>query len=178
MQQTHSAPLLSQHTPSTLYPSETGSEDRYDFDAEERTAAVQANVLRRQDIGGRREDALSARFVLEEAGWRYFALLAFELEGLRGLFTEQELNVILNTTSSPVWQWRPGMTLACVVADDQGIEDLNADTPTASLVRKLAALTPVQDVALVDVCEQVWRRSGDGPCSIAQVAEDCGLKLA
>jgi len=68
-------------------------------------------------------------------------------------------------------------TLAGVVADDHGIETLDADTAVVRLVRKLVDLTPTQCLALVDVCEQIWRRLSENS-SIAQLAEDCGLTLA
>jgi len=175
MQQTH--PAASAHLADpALQSNDAGREFIFDFNANVRISELEGQVQCRQGLG-HRDGAFSARFVLEEAGWRYFSLLAAELQDLQGFLTEQELIVILNTTASPVWEWLPGMTLAGVVADDHGIESLDADTAVVRLVRKLAKLTPAQCLAVVDVCEQVWRRLGE-QSSIAHLAEDCGLTLA
>jgi hypothetical protein len=166
---------LLQPTAQGHHASAPGREVGYDFDGEMRAASLHDEVQRRQGIG-HEDGAFSARFVLEEAASRYFALLAAELAALQGFLNEQEFQVVLNATASPVWQWQQGMTLAGAVADDHGIEALDGDTAIVRLVRKLAALTPSQCLALVDVCERAWRDNG-ADANISGLAEACGLKL-
>lgn len=154
-----------------------GAEWAFDFDRFTRAEALLAETQRRRPY---REDAgsFSAGYTLEVAAQRYFELLNVELLSLQGFLTESELVALLNTTASPVWNWRAGFTLAGVVADDQGIESLEDDTRMGRFVRKLSSLTQSQCLALVDACERIWRDHGAGSESLASSAERCGLHLA
>lgn len=58
------------------------------------------------------------------------------------------------------------MSVAGMVADDQGVEsldELGLDSILRLLILKLAKLTPTENAALVDVCERVWRSKGGLP---------------
>jgi hypothetical protein len=154
-----------------------GAEGAFDSDRYTRAETLLAEAQRR---GPYREDAgsFSAGYTLEVAAQRYFELLNVELLSLQGFLTESELVALLNTTASPVWDWRAGFTLAGILADDQGIESLEDDTLMGRFVRKLSTLTHSQCVALVDACERIWRGLGAGSESLASSAERCGLHLA
>lgn len=157
-----------------------------DFDVYSRAEQLLNEIRLRQptldedaeDVAGQGNQKFGTRFILDVAGHRYFELLKSEMQGLQRLFSAEELGVILNTTCSPVWEWHQGMTLAGAVADDQGVDDCEADTPVCELIRKLGKLSPAQCLALVDACERFWRTpAGDGD-SVRTVAARCGLELA
>ena len=157
-----------------------------DFDVYFRAEQLLSEIRLRQtavdegagDVAGQVKQKFGTRFILDVAGHRYFELLKGELQGLQHLFSAAELGIILNTTCSPVWEWRQGMTLAGAVADDQGVEDCDADTPICELIRKLSKLSPAQCLALVDACERFWRTPGSDGDSVRTVAARCGLELA
>src|ERR1043165_8417585 len=143
---------MQEHTPRQLATARTqagqpdsnvGAEWSLDWDRDSRATVLLEETQRRRTY---REETgpFSDRYILEVAGLRYFELVTDELRSLSGFLTESELVVLLNTTASPVWDWRAGFTLAGVVADDQGIESLEDDTPMGRFVQKLSGRTQAQ----------------------------------
>lgn len=149
--------------------------DRYDYDRESRKRFLAEEIrLREGDLY--RCGPFSATHVLETAAARCFELMAMELRALDGFLTESELVAVLNATPHPVWTWRGEVSMAGAVADAYGIETLNDDSPMTPLVKKLLQLTPVQCLALVDLCERIWRSPMNRP--ISDIAAEHGLALA
>ena len=101
-----------------------------------------------------------ANTVLELAAERYFSLIGRAQSTLRGRFSESEFDVILNVECASIWEWDADLTVATMVADDNGVEaldDLESQSELRELLRKLIELSPLENAALVDACEQVWR---------------------
>lgn len=105
-------------------------------------------------------DTFTTSFVIETAANRYFRLLDNEKRHLSNRFSEQDIEVILNTNCSAVWEFDPDMSLATAVADDNevlNLEQLPAGSQLRMLLESLLTLTPLQNAALVDACEVFWR---------------------
>ena len=131
-------------------------------------AAVDADQMSRRR---RLSDAISARVgardrqvapetVLEQASARYFSLIARVQGSLKGRFSEAEWHYILNTECASIWSWRAGMKVATMVADHYSVASLDdpaLDGVLRVLLYKLLQLSPLENAALVDACEQVWR---------------------
>jgi hypothetical protein len=136
--------------------------------------------LRNGSLGTSARIQIPAQFVAREAASRLFKLMEFTQYSLRHVFTEKEMVIILNTTCDTVWEWRPGRSsLAGMVADDNGIEHPNLlpkDSLLYGLLVKLSNLTPAQNLALVDVCEGVWRALSGGP--LGEMCDKLGMPLA
>lgn len=118
-------------------------------------------------------------FIIENAAARYFALLDHGRRSMEGMFTEVEFVTMLNTTCCSLWEWNPWMSVATMVADDNGIDSWDEVPEGSSLdgfLQKLVALSPVQNAALVDVCERVWRDRSDR--SLAEKLDSAGLPPA
>lgn len=121
-----------------------------------RRRLLDAFVLRH----GADEPRFSSHLIIEQAADRFFELVSTVEDSLRGRFTEAEFDVLLNCECSPVWSWDRSMAVASMVAEDQrvgSLRDLVEGDPLRVLLEKLVALTPVENAALVDVCERVWR---------------------
>ncbi|WP_374662843.1 hypothetical protein [Inhella sp.] len=74
------------------------------------------------------------------------------------------MNTILNIECGPIWEWDPTLSVARMVADDQGVrrlKELQEDDPLRILLEKLVKLSPAEDGALVDICERIWRGHGN-----------------
>lgn len=144
------------------------------FIAELRTLTKDATLVADTDQPSRRRrlnHAITARVgtqgrrvapetVLEQASARYFSLIARVQGSLKGRFSEKEWGYILDTESMPIWDWRAGMKVATMVADSHGVESLDhpdLDGALRILLYKLLQLSPLENAALVDACEQVWR---------------------
>jgi hypothetical protein len=129
-----------------------------------RSELLKAIDLRRGGENRPSPNRFSSGFIAEQAAARYFMLLDTAHAALKGNFSEQDFSVILNAECTPVWQWDPGHSVAAMVADDNGIESLE-ELPEGgsmrSLIEKLIALTPLENAALVDACERVWRGYGN-----------------
>lgn len=149
--------------------------EHHDFDRESRQRLLAAEIqVRVRD--GHRGAALNETYVIETAAQRCFQLMAMELHALAGFLTESELVDLLNMEPAYVWTWRSGSSLVNAMADTYGIESLDDESPMTPLVKKLLKLSPAQDLALLDLCEQIWRGKFDRP--IADVAAQLGLELA
>lgn len=102
----------------------------------------------------------STGFIAEQAASRYFMLLDGAQADLKSRFSEADFAVILNAECSPVWLWDTGNPVAAMVAGDNGIgslDELAVGSHMRTLLEKLMALSPLENAALVDACERVWR---------------------
>lgn len=164
----------------TLKNGDQGAEQKGDFQWQSRLWALKQATDARD--GGDKalveEDKFSAQFVIQQAAERFFLLIDFAIRSLGGIFSESDLGIVLNTTCGPIWLWDTQSTVAAMVADDNGIErfsDLDEDSDLRRLLEKLMKLTPLQDAALVDLCERFWR--GKNVRSIAEKFQEMGLTV-
>ena len=70
------------------------------------------------------------------------------------------------------------MSVAGMVADDNGVDSLEELTPDSGLrvlIEKLVELTPAENAALVDVCERVWRSQSGLP--LDELCAELGMPL-
>lgn len=139
-----------------------GVEKNYDLDACFRIPAIEKAVKVR--TGSERTldstNKFSFQFVIQQASDRYFQLISSAVDSMNSMFTESEMEVILNTNCSPFCQWSVDITVASMVADDLGIDqlsDLSDDSDVKALLKKLMRLSPIQNAALIDMCERFWR---------------------
>lgn len=142
------------------------AELNFDLDACFRIPAIEKAVKVRN--GSERtldsKNKFSSQFVVQQAADRYFQLISSAVESMNSTFTESEMEVILNTNCSPFCQWSVDITVAGMVADDLGIEqlsDLSDDSDVKPLLKKLMQLSPTQNAALIDMCERFWRSDKD-----------------
>lgn len=125
-----------------------------------RRAILRAVDDRRGTGALRGEERYSSGFIAEQAAHRHFMLLDHAQTQLKGRFSEEEFQVILNVECQPIWECDPMMSVAQMVADDNGIcrlKHLEEGSPMRQLLEKLLALTPLENAAVVDACERVWR---------------------
>lgn len=82
---------------------------------------------------------------------------------LSGLFTEQDVIVLLNCFQGDLFSPDQLSKIATNVCDDLGIElDAYKSSGIGPLINTLRGLTSVQQVALADVLEQLWHRGMSG----------------
>jgi len=144
-----------------------------------RRVALREAVTARSGTADDGHEAIPGTYIIENAAQRYFALLDHGRESMKEMFSESEFGVMLNTTCGPLWEWDPWMSVAEMVSDDNGMVNSGKQSQCSELQilwKKLRALTPLQDVALVDVCERVWRDKSHKPLS--EKLTDAGIALA
>ena len=110
--------------------------------------------------------AVSRRLVIEQAAVRYFWMMEAARKGLSGKFTLEDFHVMLNTECSTVWQRSQADSMLSFVAEKSGSVD-------SSLRARLKRLTTVQDEALLDVCECIWRHG----CDVEVALKALGMEL-
>lgn len=139
-----------------------GIEQRYDFDVSNRMNQLEKEIKARDgaeksiDLDGK----FSSEFIIRQALERYFELLNEAIQSLDSIFTTCDMEIIINVNCSPFCQWNANKSVAGMVVDDHGIEqlsDLADDSDTRLLLEKLMHLSPTQNAALIDVCERFWR---------------------
>lgn len=95
--------------------------------------------------------------VITEQLSRFDALLRIERRVLREIFTQEELNLMLNNALSTIYSDGEGI-IGEVLADTQDEIDANFEyfgVDRKKIVDKLKALTPGQQFALVDWLEEL-----------------------
>ena len=112
------------------------------------------------------EPAVLQRLAIEQAAERYFWMMEAARNGLSAKFTLEDFNVMLNTECSTIWQRSPADSMFGFVADTFGSVD-------SSLASKLKKLTAVQNEALLDVCECIWRHG----CAVEVTLKAMGMEL-
>ena len=115
-----------------------------------------------ESLEGRESNALNipCGVPMVQASARYFVLLETATEHLKGRFSSAEFDLLLNAQCTPVWTWEPSCSLAGMVADAHGIEELeelDVGNPLRVFLERLLTLSPLENAVLVDACEQVWR---------------------
>lgn len=157
-----------------------GEEDMHDFYREERLNILEAQYDKRSGFRSNQPDrAFSPQFVLQQAAARYFEMVDGALLTLQGMFTVDEMLIILNCTNSPILSLRYGLSFVNFIADEHGIyslEQLRDGSTIKLLFLKLMDLRYPQSVALMDLCERFWRKPPSG--SISEMCEKLGMKLA
>lgn len=107
-------------------------------------------------------------------------LLTSTRASLSGIFTSEDLSLLLGCFQGEVFFPHQIDTIAEALCDDQGIEHGEVpDSHIAPLVAKLLALVPVQRLALADLLEQTWyvglKQQQVAP---AAFVKSLGIKLA
>ena len=143
-----------------------GAEMYDDFNASSRMSAIEEAVKVR--VGYKRthepNSQYSFQFVVQQALERYFRIIRDGVVSINFTFTESEMIVILNANCGVVCSKSVGGTVAGMVAADLGIEqlsDLAEDSDLKILFEKLTYLSPLQEAALIDICERFWRNAKD-----------------
>lgn len=174
------APTFSKHALGTSWDATDASYPLKDYNFRDRHLRLAEEVKKRasdRETDGRTS---CAAYLIETAADRHFQLLAYERRAIAKMFTEWELQTILNTNCGAPWDWYPGMTLATAVADDNGIEswaDAENFPALRDLIEKLQTLTLSQDAALADACEQFWSGCLNTGESLSQMMLHAGLEL-
>ena len=151
-----------------------------DFEFGQRLAYLTEQIEARTGggfVSGKR--ILSQKFVIQQALERYFLLIGEALNGIE--LNKKELEIILNATCSPVCQWGLTDSLARLVADDNGVDDIEQLQANPTFMRfliKLQELTKLQEAALVDFCERFWRMAKDGDFTFKELCSELGFELA
>lgn len=132
-----------------------------EFEREKRQQFLRGRIEALRGNRSRPYVRLSAAYVIEEAAKRHLQLMETTFERLVGKFNDADFNLLLNTNCSPVWSVDHYLDLSGCVLDTirietstiEGIEDDGIRT----LIEKLNALSPTEQLAVVEVCERVWR---------------------
>lgn len=105
-------------------------------------------------------DRLSASLVMENATVRYFHLMRMTNADLIGKFDEDDFFLLLDLTSSKIWEVLPFPDLSGRLLEMHGLQrapDKIQNKKLRSLIKKLNSLTTTQEYAVVEACELVWR---------------------
>jgi len=134
--------------------------DYDDLKENRRAHLLNAVDLRRGTDNLTGPERFSSGFIVEQAAQRYFSLLDDVQAQMKDMFSSSEFLVILNAECTPVCDWYANMSVTTMVADDNGIDsldDLKKGSSMRGLLEKLIALSPIENAALIDACERVWR---------------------
>jgi hypothetical protein len=185
-------PITTMNTDEDTAPRMTFALKMFTFDGESAEQGRDLNESRRLHVLGQEIEArdgseaalapehkFSSQFVIQQAAERYYSLVRHAIQSLDMVFTTDEMKLVLNTNCSPIWNWSLYSTVANVVFETYGFDELSnhpSDVAIRTLVEKLMKLTHIQNAALVDLCERFWRGNTAG--SLRSCIEKLGLILA
>lgn len=143
----------------------TGISDSLDeeIDRESRQGFLRSRIEARRGDRARPYSRLSAGYVIEEAAKRHFQLMEVTIQSLRGKFDEVDFQFLLNANCSPVWRLNHFFDLSVCFVSLRGSyastpeEIKEEDEALRTLAEKLRALSPTEQLAVIEACERVWR---------------------
>lgn len=101
---------------------------------------IHVSLIDKEDEGYARRGSnplVSANYVSQVAMERYFNLLEIGREGISGVFKLSEIICMLDYMADPIWEYIP--------------------RPNPYIAKKISKLSPLEKIALMDLCESVWR---------------------
>ena len=162
-----------------LLKEKSGQDDTRDFNVLSRRRELDGEVDGRRGTTMDGRHRVSGVYIVENAAERYFNLMRHARDSMGQMFTEAEFVAMLNTTCDTHWDLNPWSSVATTVANCYGVESLESlpeESDMRCLLEKLVSLSPQQNAALVDVCEQVWRNFGERP--LAEILAAAGMPPA
>jgi len=112
-------------------------------------------------------DEVSRAFAVAVSLVRYFGLINNASLGVKGLFTAEEVVRLLDAFPRPTIDICGSVKLVEMYFDGLGVEALEVDSVEARLGEKLAKLTELEQVAVVEVLECAWSDRVVGPVAYA-----------
>lgn len=135
--------------------------------------------LIKERIDERRDEQVADAQISGTALARYFRLLDIARMELRDAFSDEELGLMLNAHPHAVWAGEFETTPADILYSAHGENECVEDgSEVYRLTDKLSRLTPLQQVALIDLLECAWRDRSVGPARYAANALRQGDKLS
>ncbi len=127
-----------------------------------------ALALIKQCFAERHDDRVSNEQICGSALARYFRLLNIGRTELRDVLSDDELLLLHHARPQAVWSGEFETTPADILYSSYGENDLvDEDSAVYQLCIKLAALSPLQQIALIDLMECAWRDRTVGPVRYA-----------
>ncbi len=154
--------LTNDHGDHDLLSMEEWTFDYEMIENEKRWEGVERQIIQRNGSTKDRDGSnrFSNSFVIQQATDRYFKIMRNSIVSIREIFSVSEILTIFSLNPGPVVHMNYGRAFASELADSLGIEswgDIDDNDDVRVLLRKLVKLTPVQNMALVDACEQFYR---------------------
>ncbi|NMF96175.1 hypothetical protein GPA27_02035 [Aromatoleum toluolicum] len=127
-----------------------------------------ALALIEERIAERRDEQVADAQISSTALARYFRLLDIARVELRDVFSDEDFGLMFNTHPHPVWTGEFETTPADILYSSYGGDGMvDEGSEVYTLCVKLAQLTPLQQVALIDLLECAWRDRTVGPLRYA-----------
>lgn len=137
-----------------------------------------ALALIKERIAERRDEQVADAQISGTALARYFRLLDIARAELRDAFSDEDFRLMFNTHPHPVWTGEFETTPADIIYSSYEVDGMvDENSEVHRLCVKLARLTPLQQVALIDLLECAWRDRTVGPLRYATSALSGGENL-
>lgn len=94
---------------------------------------------------------------------RYYRVVDVARQEVKGMFTDGEVLMLLNGSPTSIMAGELSERVANVYYSELGEESLSRDSTQYKLCKKLAGLTRLQELALIDIIECAWRNPANGP---------------
>lgn len=128
-----------------------------------------AIALIERQIDQRAGEHASREMVIDVSLSRYFQLIETARSELAEHLSEAELVLLLNAHPHAWWCEGCEIDPARIVFESYGLDNsADRDNPARQLCEKLQALTPLQRLALIEVCECAWRDRSVGALASAR----------
>lgn len=93
---------------------------------------------------------------------RYYRVVDVARQEVNGMFTDAEVLVLLNGSPTSIMTGELSERVANLYYSEFGEESLSRDSMQYKLCEKLAGLTRLQELGLIDIIECAWRNPANG----------------
>jgi hypothetical protein len=126
-----------------------------------------------------KDDVISSQYIIQQMAYNYANLLRATTESMSYTFTSKDMTLFLPINCSPIWQnnfYVAPIEMAMQYYGIESLEDRDIDVDERILLEKLEALSYIECLTLIDICEQFWRNQR--PVSFEDNLKYLNLKLA
>ncbi|WP_133091847.1 hypothetical protein [Thauera propionica] len=93
---------------------------------------------------------------------RYYRIVDVARQEVKGVFTDAEVLMLLDGSPTSVMSGELNERVASLYYSEFGEEALSRDSMQYKLCKKLAGLTRLQELGLIDIIECAWRNPANG----------------
>ena len=144
-----------------------GAERKFNIPNEHRLRFLKYEICVRNGgaVALSKDQIISSQYIIQQMAYNYGQLMRETTESMNCIFTKVDMMILLSINCSPIWQknvFKTAFEMVLEYYETESAEEKLFNTETSNLLEKLNALNFIENLTLIDICEQFWRNQRPG----------------
>lgn len=111
-----------------------------------------------------KDQVISSQYIIQQMAFNYGQIIRSTTESMSGYFTKANMAILLSINESPIWQTNVYETPLEMISKHYELEKERkiVNSELNCLLEKLQGLSFIENLTLIDICEQFWRNKRPG----------------